>query len=159
MSFDLVDETIVTKGMPSLPKGIVDTGNSSPLGATVAPTGVNFSAFARNASGVELVLFDRVDDPTPSRIIQFDPIKNRTYPYWHAFVAKLKPGQLYGYRVRAPFDPANGMRFDPDKILLDPYGRVVVVPMGYNRHAAFGKGDTVPTAMKSVVLDPHTYDW
>ena len=68
-------------------------------------------------------------------------------------------GQLYGYRLHGPFDPAAGMRFDPEKVLLDPYGRGVVVPKAYNRDAARGHGDNAATAMKSVVVDPTAYDW
>ena len=61
--------------------------------------------------------------------------------------------------MRGPFDPASGMRFDPSKVLLDPYGRGVVVPKNYSRDAARLEGDNAATAMKSVVVDPHAYDW
>ncbi len=84
---------------------------------------------------------------------------NRTYHYWHVFVPGLRPGQLYGYRVEGPSDPANGLRFDRDKVLLDPYGRGVAVPNGYGREAAKRAGDNAATAMKSVVVDPVAYDW
>ena len=114
------------------------SGRSAPLGATVEDGGVNFSLFARNATGVELVFFDREDDTKPSRMIAFDPVVNRTYHYWHAFVPAVRPGQIYAYRVSGPSDPANGLRFDPAKFLLDPYGREVVVPDGYSR-AAVGR--------------------
>ena len=112
-------------------------GCSAPLGATVVDGGVNFSLFSRNASGVELLFFDREDDARPARVIVLDPGTNRTYHYWHAFVPAVRPGQIYGYRVVGPFDPANGMRFDAAKILLDPYGRAVAVPRNYGRpHAS-----------------------
>jgi len=101
---------------------------SAPLGATVCHGGVNFSIFSRNASAVELLLFDRTDDPRPSRVVSIDSMGNRTYHYWHVFVPDVKPRQVYGYRVHGPSDPARGMRFDPTKVLLDPYGRAVVVP-------------------------------
>src|SRR5215472_4215321 len=136
-----------------------ETGQSSPLGATIVPGGVNFSLFSRSASDVELLLFDREDDAEPARVIHFDPAANLTYHYWHAFVPGLQPGQLYGYRVRGPFDPANGLRFDSSKVLLDPYGRGVVVPQGYSREAAHLPGDDAATAMKSVVVDAAAYDW
>ena len=136
-----------------------NTGRSSPLGATVADSGVNFSVFSRNASGVELLFFDREDDARPARVIRLDPAANRTYHYWHVFVPGLPPGQIYGYRVEGPADPARGMRFDPTKTLLDPYGRSVVVPKNYSRDAARKEGDNAATAMKSVVVDPSTYDW
>ena len=104
------------------------TGHSSPLGATVVDGGVNFSLFSRSATGVELLFFDREDDARPARVMRLDPVANRTYHYWHVGVPGVQPGQLYGYRVAGPSDPAHGMRFDPAKVLLDPYGRGVVVP-------------------------------
>jgi isoamylase len=136
-----------------------ETGSSYPIGATVTPGGINFSVYSRSASGLELVLFDREDDARPARTIPFDAAANRTSHYWHLFVEGLKPGQLYGYRAHGPFDPAGGMRFDPSKLLLDPYGRGVVVPKTYSRDAARHEGDNCATAMKSVVADLSTYDW
>jgi len=136
-----------------------NAGHSSPVGATVADGGINFSLFSRSATGVELLLFDREDDARPARIVRLDPAANRTYHYWHVCVPGIRPGQLYGYRVVGPSDPANGMRFDPAKVLLDPYGRGVVVPKNYSRDAARQAGDNAATAMKSVVVDGHTYDW
>jgi glycogen operon protein len=135
------------------------TGRSSPLGATVSPGGVNFSVFSRAAAGVELLLFDAEDDARPARVIPIDPAANRSYHYWHVFVPGVRPGQIYGYRVRGPWHPANGMRFDPTKVLLDPYGRGVVVPGTYSRDAARLDGDNAATAMKSVVADVSAYDW
>ncbi len=136
-----------------------DASRPSPLGATVYSAGVNFSVFSRDATGVELLFFDRADDPKPSRAIVLDPASNRTYHYWHAFVPDVRPGQMYGFRVQGPFDPAKGLRFDGTKILLDPYGRGVAVPNGYSRDAARRRGDNDGAAMKSVVVDPSTYDW
>jgi len=136
----------------------VTPGQSSPLGATVADGGVNFSLFSRSATGVELLFFDREDDTRPVRVVHLDS-SNRTYHYWHVFVPGVEPGQIYGYRVEGPFDPGRGMRFDGTKVLLDPYGRGVAVPRNYSRRAAEGEGDNVATAMKSVVVDPHRYDW
>ena len=135
------------------------TGSSHPLGATLSGGGANFSLFSRSASRVELLFFDRADDARPSRTIELDPGTHRTYHYWHAFVPGVKAGQLYGYRVHGPADPARGMRFDPTKVLLDPYGRGVVVPPRYSREAAAQPGDNAATAMKSVVADPSAYDW
>ncbi len=134
-------------------------GNTSPLGATVRNGGVNFSVFARDCAGIELLLFDRADDATASRIITLDPKRNRTYHYWHAFVPDIGSGQLYGFRVAGPNDPQRGLRFDPGKLLIDPYGRAVVVPAGYDRKAACVPGDNVALSMKSVVADPRGYDW
>ncbi|PWU07838.1 MAG: glycogen debranching enzyme GlgX [Terriglobia bacterium] len=134
-------------------------GRSSPLGATVVPGGVNFSVYSRSASAIDLLLFDRADDSRPSRTIPIDPVANRTYHYWHVFVPGLRQGQLYGYRVHGPNYPASGLRFDPGKVLLDPYARGVVVPATYSRDAAKLPGDNTATAMKSVIVDPAQYDW
>jgi glycogen operon protein len=135
------------------------TGRSSPLGATVYSGGVNFSLFSHSASGVDLLFFDREDDTRPARVIRLEPALNRTYHYWHTFVPAVARGQIYGYRVQGPYDPANGMRFDPAKVLLDPYGLGVIVPKNYSRDAARKAGDNAATAMKSVVMDPSTYNW
>src|SRR5690242_6409192 len=95
------------RGPPqSAPAGNI--GRSSPLGATVVEGGVNFSLFSRNATGVELLFFDREDDATPSRMVRFEPTTNRTYHYWHTFVPRVSPGQIYAYRVEGPSDPARG---------------------------------------------------
>src|SRR5262245_60678003 len=133
-------------------------GRSYPLGASVGAHGVNFSLFSRSATGVELLLFDRVDGAKPERRIRI-PASNRTYHYWHAFVPGVRPGQIYGYRVEGPLAPERGLRFDATKVLLDPYGRGVVVPKNYDREAARREGDNAATAMKSVVVDPGAYDW
>src|SRR3954447_12117492 len=98
-------------------------GRSDPLGATVIEGGVNFSLFSRTATGVELLLFDREDDASPSRVISIDRVTNRTYHYWHVFVPGAPPGQIYGYRVEGPSAPESGLRFDSAKVLIDPYGR------------------------------------
>jgi glycogen operon protein len=143
---------------PGSPHGLA-VGASSPLGATPCAEGVNFSLFSRHATGIELLLFDRVDDSRPARSVRLDPRVNRTYHYWHAFIPGLRPGQIYGYRVEGPWDPARGMRFDRAKVLLDPYGRGVAVPDGYDRQAAREAGDNGATAMKSVVVDLSAYDW
>jgi isoamylase len=135
------------------------TGRTFPLGATVLDGGVNFSLFSRTATGVELLFFAREDDARPSSVVPLDPVKNRTYHYWHAFVPGAGPGQLYGYRVHGPSEPERGLRFDPTKVLIDPYGFGVVVPKNYHPDAARGAGDNAATAMKSVVVEPGAYDW
>ena len=135
-------------------------GSSSPLGTAFVGDGVNFSVFSRHATGVELLLFDDVEDAHASRVIPLDAGANRTYFYWHVFVPGLRPGQIYGYRAEGPFEPAAGMRFDRSKVLLDPYGRSVAVPAAYSRAAAARPGeDNAATAMKSVVVDCSRYDW
>jgi isoamylase len=134
-------------------------GRSFPLGATVLAEGVNFSVFSRQASRVDLLLFDDVDAAHPTRVIELDARTHRTYHYWHVFVPGIRPGQIYAYRADGPFEPARGLRFDPGKVLLDPYGRAVVVSDGYSRHTASRYGQNNAIAMKSVVVDPDVYDW
>jgi isoamylase len=133
--------------------------SSASPGATVHPDGVNFSVFAKNATAIELLFFDDVNDATPARAIELDPQTQRTYHYWHVFVPGVTPGQVYGYRAHGPFEPERGLRFDGTKVLLDPYGRSVAVPEAYNRGAASRPGDNAASAMKSVVADPSRYDW
>jgi isoamylase len=159
MSIVPVDGAVVAGEVSAGANGRVTAGRSSPLGATVISGGINFSIYSRSASGVELLFFDRDDDARPARVIRIDGATNRTHDYWHVFVPDAKPGQLYGYRAHGRFDPASGMRFDPDKILLDPYGRAVVVPKNYSRAAACLEGDNTATAMKNVVVDSSAYDW
>jgi glycogen operon protein len=129
------------------------------LGASIVGEGVNFSVFSRGASAVELLLFERDDDARPARVIPIDPAANRTYHYWHALVPGVGAGQLYGYRVYEDWEPAGGQRFDPTKVLLDPYAKGVVVPKQYSRDAARRSGDNAASAMKSVVIDISAYDW
>src|SRR3954453_5261352 len=131
-------------------------GRSYPLGATLVPGGANFSVFSRSASSVELVFFDRVDDTRPSAVV---PVVDRTYHYWHIFVPGIQAGQINACRADGPFAPFRGLRFDASKLLLDPYGRAVVVPRSYSREPARQKGATTATAMKSVVVDSQSYDW
>ena len=142
--------------MPSI---ATRAGSSFPLGATVSRGGVNFSVFSKSGTAVELLLFEKVDDSKPARVISLDQRINKTYHYWHVFVPGLKAGQLYGFRVTGPSEPWRGHRFDAEKVLLDPYGRAVVVPEGYNRAAASKPGDNTAVAMKSVVADLREYDW
>jgi len=140
-------------------KNNVKIGRSFPLGATCLDRGVNFSIYSRSATQVDLLLFDAVDAPRPSRVISLDRQRHRTYHYWHVFVPRLTAGQVYGYRVHGPQEPAAGQRFDPQKVLLDPYGRAVAVPPGYERQAACRPGDNTPQAMKSVVTRVERYNW
>jgi glycogen operon protein len=134
-------------------------GSSYPLGATLSGGGVNFSVYSANATGLELLLFDDAQDPAPARVIGLDPQRNRTHHYWHAYVPGLRAGQVYAYRADGPWRPGDGLRFDRTKVLLDPYGRAVAVPLGYDRRAASAAGDDVAIAMKSVIADTRTYDW
>lgn len=134
-------------------------GRSYPLGATAYSKGVNFSVFIKNADIVELLLFDKADDEKPCQIIPLNPLVNRTFYYWHVYVIGLKPGQLYGYRVHGPYDPDNGSRCNPEKVLVDPYAKSIVTPRNFSRQAAIDPGDNCGQAMKSVVIPRNSYDW
>jgi isoamylase len=136
-----------------------DKGRAYPLGATVQEDGVNFSLFSKNATSVQLLLFDRADAPHPSHVFELDPKINRTFYYWHILVKGIGHGQLYGYRVDGPYRPEVGFRFNKLKLLLDPYTRSVACEPHWSRVAAYGFSDNTATAMKSVVIDTSGYDW
>jgi glycogen operon protein len=121
--------------------------------------GANFSLYSRGATKVELLLFETADAELPARVIELDPHAQRTYHYWHAFVPGVRAGQVYGYRVHGPRDLAQGLRFDPEKLLLDPYGRAVHIPRGYRRDAAAQPGANLASAPRSLVVDLDLYDW
>lgn len=135
------------------------SGQSYPLGATVQPGGVNFCIYSKDCTAVELLLFDTPQDAFPARVIQLHPQHNRTFHYWHVFLPGLQAGQLYGYRVHGPFAPEKGLRFDPTKLLLDPYTRAVANSQNYHSQAACRPGDNCAHALKSVVVNPRAYDW
>ncbi|MGW8273328.1 MAG: glycogen debranching enzyme, partial [Thermodesulfovibrionales bacterium] len=134
-------------------------GKSFPLGSTICEGGVNFSVYSRNSVGLDLLLFDTAEDASPSAVIRLDPRGNRTFHYWHIFIPGLKVGQIYGYRAHGPREPWRGLRFDPDKVLLDPYAKAICVPERYSRKAARLPGGDASHAMKSVVVDFRGYDW
>src|SRR6516162_6364130 len=138
---------------------LVGLGAPAPLGATVRRGGVNFSVFSKHAVMIELLLFNDEHDAHPATIFSLDADEHRTYHYWHVFVPDLQPGQVYAYRAHGPFDPARGLRFDGEKVLVDPYGLAVAVPETYEGWAGARAGDNVATAMKSVVADPGPYAW
>ncbi|MEM0994609.1 MAG: glycogen debranching protein GlgX [Bacteroidota bacterium] len=135
-----------------------EAGKSHPIGATVYADGVNFCLYSKNATGVELLLFDHASSNTPKVVIELDKERNQTSYYWHVFVPGIKSGQIYGYRVHGPYHPREGNRFDAAKLLLDPYAKGVVCA-NYNRPTATRPGDNCGQAMKGVVIDDKTYDW
>ncbi len=134
-------------------------GRSHPIGARVYPDGVNFCVFSKNCSALELLFFDDVDDARPSYVFTFDPRRNRTFYYWHMFIPGVRAGQLYAYRAHGPYRPEEGLYFDGQKVLLDPYARGIAVGSNYDRQAAARPGDNAAYAMKSVVVDSWAYDW
>jgi len=137
----------------------VSAGSSTHLGALVTAEGVNFCVYSKYSTRVELLLFDRLDAAEPSHVVELDPVRQRTYHYWHCHLEGLAPGQIYGYRVHGPWRPEQGLRFDGSNLLLDPYGLGVVTPPGYERLEGRSSAAGLATAMKSVVADPTLYDW
>jgi glycogen operon protein len=143
----------------TIPATTSPLGRSFPLGATPGRDGTNFSVFSKHSTSVQLLLFDRVDDSTPSHVLDLDPHTQRTYHYWHVFVPGVREGQIYAFRADGPRDPGQGLRFDRDKVLLDPYGRCVATPARRDRDAARRPGDNAASAFKSVVADTSGYHW
>ncbi|MBE9098321.1 glycogen debranching protein GlgX [Vacuolonema iberomarrocanum] len=133
-------------------------GNSYPLGATVQPSGVNFSLFSEAATGVELLLFDSHSDLEPFQVVQLDPTVNKTFHFWHVFVEDLPAGTHYAYRVDGPYSPSEGYRFDRNKVLLDPYSKGNNKTL-WNRGDACRLGDNLTSSMRCVVIDIEDYDW
>jgi len=133
-------------------------GRPFPLGATPTETGVNFSIFSAHAKVLHLLLFDSEDAARASRVISLDPAVNRTGHYWHLQVPGISPGQVYAYRADGPYVPEYGYRFDPNKVLLDPYGRAVSTSR-YRRVAAADRSDNEAFSMRNVVADLARYDW
>jgi len=135
-------------------------GRSAPLGASRSGDGVNFSLYARDATAVELCLFDTVDAAEPSACLPLNAEAHRSGHYWHGWVPGLAPGQHYGYRVHGPDAPSSGLRCDPRHLLLDPYGEALAVPRGYDRSQGQQRGERGwANAIKTVVADLDAYDW
>jgi isoamylase len=141
-------------------------GQPFPLGPMWDGEGTNFSLFSENAASVELCLFD--EDGTEERI----PIQEHQAFNWHCYVPGVGPGQRYGYRVHGPYDPAIGMRFNPAKLLIDPYAKAIdgavdwsgpsalpYVPTGADdADFELDDEDSADAIPKSVVIDEH-FDW
>ena len=104
-------------------------GKPYPQGATWDGTGVNFSLYSEYATGVELCLFDDAEARTSETI----PLREVTGHVWHCYLPGVKLGQLYGYRVHGPYDPEQGLRFNPAKLLIDPYAQGVAGTAGLER--------------------------
>ena len=136
----------------------IEPGSAHPLGATVLRGGVNVCVYSRHATGIEILLFYGPEDLVPIRRINLDPRTNRTGEYWHAFLPGIEAGQLYAFSAHGPWAPERGLRFDPERPLIDPYGRGAVLPRGYRR-VDTGVTDPLAVPMKSVVIDTQRYDW
>src|SRR5690606_23129784 len=103
-------------------KGAVLPGKPYPLGSTYDGKGVNFAIFSENATGVRLCFFNNLEDEHEDTHIDFIEVTDYV---WHAYLPDVKPGQLYGYRVYGKYQPKNGFRFNPQKLLIDPYARAI----------------------------------
>ena len=111
-------------------KGVhIRPGKPYPRGATWDGIGVNFALHSAHAEKVELLLFNDPDDAEPAVTFK---LPEQTGPIWHGYVVNLRPGQLYGYRVYGPYDPPNGHRFNPNKVLLDPYAKAIGRPLRWD---------------------------
>jgi isoamylase len=135
-------------------------GDPHPLGATWDGEGVNFALYSHDAEAVELCLFDDAGAETV-RV----PLRERANRVWHAYLPDVRPGQLYGYRVYGPYEPSRGMRFNPNKLLIDPYAKAITRGFHWHRavlgwvegdsdaDASYSDEDSAPYVPKSVVVD------
>lgn len=142
-------------------------GRSHPLGATADEWGVNFALFSANALRVELCLFDKIGVKETARYEM--PVRENNI--WHIYLEGIKPGQVYGYRVYGPYEPTKGKRFNPNKLLIDPYAKKLVGRLiwhkaiyGYDVDSAdgdlsFSTLDSAPYVPKSVVVAQNDFDW
>ncbi|HEX2725572.1 MAG TPA: glycogen debranching protein GlgX [Beijerinckiaceae bacterium] len=144
----------------------IDDGRPVPLGATYDGKGVNFALFSAHATSVELCLFDPQGRRETDRI----RLPRRTDQVWHVYMEGMRPGQLYGYRVHGPYDPRHGHRFNPAKLLIDPYARQLFGrirwhdalfgyrPGAHRADLTIDRRDSAPMMPKCVVEDP-THHW
>jgi isoamylase len=146
--------------------GETTAGSPHPLGATWDGRGTNFALFSANATRVELCLFDRDGRRETQRV----DLPERTEDVWHGYFSHVTPGQLYGYRVHGPYEPNAGHRFNPHKLLIDPYSKQLGghftwsdAHFGYRTGSkqedlSFDRRDNARNMYKSVVVDPaHTF--
>ena len=113
-------------------------GEPLPLGACTCGTGVNFALFSQYATHIRLELFDHPEDAMAARVIDLDPIRNRTGDVWHVWIKGIQSGQLYAYRVDGPYNPKDGHRFNFNKLLLDPYAKEISRLPAWNFGSARG---------------------
>ena len=148
------------------PVSAVWPGRPYPLGATWDGEGVNFALFSERAERVELCLFEA----SGRREVQRLALREHTDQVWHCYLPEARPGMLYGFRVRGPHRPDQGQRFNPHKLLLDPYARSIVGPLrwsdalfgyviGHKREdLSFDRRDSAPGMPKCKVIDP-AFTW
>lgn len=144
----------------------VSEGRPYPLGSTYDGKGVNFALFSANAEKVELCLYDKKGKTEQKRVA----IEINDNNIWHIYIEGLRPGQAYGYRVYGPYKPTEGKRFNPNKLLIDPYAKKLVGKLiwhkalfGYDtdspeKDLSFSKTDSAPYVPKAVVTEDK-FDW
>ncbi|MCK6592024.1 MAG: glycogen debranching enzyme GlgX, partial [Polyangiaceae bacterium] len=137
------------------------------MGASYNGVGVNFALYSEGATKVELLLFDSPTDSTPRETLE---LSEKRVHVFHSFVPGLKPGQLYGYRVHGPWDPARGLRFNPSKVLVDPYAQAIANDVDWSAamfpykigapdaDLVIDETDNAKGAPKSVVVD-NVFNW
>src|SRR5713226_4042907 len=142
-------------------------GNSYPLGATWDGAGVNFALFSEHATKIELCLFESSEASNEAFRIT---LPEQTDLVWHGYLPDVRPGQLYGYRVHGPYEPKSGHRFNPNKVLLDPYAKAIGRDVrwsddlfGYQigdkaEDLSFDTRDSAANAPLAVVIDP-AFTW
>jgi isoamylase len=147
-------------------KSRISSGLPNPLGATWDGRGTNFALFSANATKVELCLFDKGGRRELERIV----LPERTEDIWHGYVADIGPGQLYGYRVHGTYAPEQGFRFNPHKLLIDPYAKQLSgrfewsdAHFGYRTGSpkadlSFDRRDNARGIPKAVVID-EAFTW
>ena len=140
-------------------------GQPFPLGATWDGEGTNFSLFSEHGERVELCLFDQERE---TRV----ELHEVTGHNWHCYIPGIGPGQRYGFRVHGPYDPVRGQRFNPNKLLIDPYAKAIEGPVQWDRantlpyvpsldedaDLTMDESDSAPAVPKSIVIDP-SFDW
>jgi isoamylase len=139
-------------------------GKPNPLGAAATPIGTNFALFSENATGVSVCFFDENSNQTDCVAL-----RERTAFVWHGLVRGIKPGQRYGYRVEGPWEPEKGLRFNANKLLVDPYAKAIAGDVDWKapifpydvatgNDLARDDRDSAGGVPKSVVIDPR-FDW
>src|SRR5580765_440690 len=136
----------------------VEPGTAHPVGITVSSAGANFSLFSQAATEVALLLFDSATAIEPSQTIRLDPFRHKTFHFWHVFMRGCGPGTFYAYRVDGPLAPAEGHRFNPNKVLIGPYARGISKQL-WMRADAVGPLDNLATSMRCAIVDCNAYDW
>ncbi len=151
--------------MTGSPRARLSEGLPYPLGATWDGLGVNFALFSANATKVELCLFDAAGQRETERIV----LPEFTDEVWHGYLPDARPGTIYGFRVHGPYEPAAGHRFNPHKLLLDPYAKQIIGKLEWNPalfgyqmetgdDLSFDKRDSAPFTYRSLVIDP-AFSW